>query len=473
MSIHNIQALILAAGKAKRFKTNTSKLLQKLCGQEMVLYITKALSELNIETAAIVGYQKEAVIDIIKQHHGESVTFISQEKQEGTGHAVLCSKHVWNKDLILILNGDMPLVTSKIIQQIYEKHRATNATITLAVAHDIDPSGAYGRIVQTGNKLAIVEAKEFTGDIEDHPFINAGIYLVQREFLETAITTLNRSTVSNEFYLTDIVKIASDADKIITPVIVPFDCVRGINNFKELWAAEQILRSELINHWMLEGVRFTLPHTNHLDNSVTIGSGSIIQSGVQLFGNTHIGNNCHIHSFSVLNNATLEDNVTVLPHTVIDNSIIKTDALVGPYAHIHSNTIIGEHATVGNFAETKKSTLGAHSKVKHLSYLGDASVGEHVNIGAGSITCNYDGKNKHTTTIENNVFIGSNNTLVAPITIHSGAYTAAGSVITEDVPANALAIARSRQTNKEEYARLLRDRMDKQNDLPKKQSTEL
>lgn len=336
MSLHNVQALILAAGKAKRFKTNTSKLIQKLCGQEMVLYITKALSELNIETAAIVGYQKETVIDVIKQHHGTSVTFITQEKQEGTGHAVLCSKAIWHKECILILNGDMPLVTPAIIQQIYEKHKATNATITLAVAHNTDPSGAYGRIVQTGNTLAIVEAKEFNGDIKAHPFINAGIYLVQREFLETAITALNRSTISNEFYLTDIVQIASDTDKIITLVTVPFDRIRGINNFKELWEAEQILRSELINRCMLEGVRFTLPLTNHLDNSVTIGSGSIIQSGVQLFGNTHIGNNCQINSFCVLNNATIEDNVTILPYTVIDNSTITANSLVGPRAHIHS-----------------------------------------------------------------------------------------------------------------------------------------
>jgi bifunctional UDP-N-acetylglucosamine pyrophosphorylase/glucosamine-1-phosphate N-acetyltransferase len=355
MSIDNVQALVLAAGQAKRFKTNTSKLIQKICGQEMILYTTKALQKLNIETTAIVGYQKEDVMDAIKKYHGAFVTFITQDKQEGTGHAVLCSKAVWHKEYILILNGDMPLVTSSIIQQIYEKHKTTNATITLAVAHHIDPSGAYGRIVQTGNKLAIVEAKEFTGEIEDHPFINAGIYLVNRDFLEAAIATLNRSSVSNEFYLTDIIKIASDADKIVTPVIVPFDCVRGINNFKELWAAEQILRSELINHWMLEGVRFTLPLTNHLDNSVTIGNGSIIQSGVQLFGNTHIGNNCHIHSFSVLNNATIEDNVTILPYTVIDNSTIATNASVGPRAHIHSNETKEQGIVVSHIEKTKRS----------------------------------------------------------------------------------------------------------------------
>lgn len=459
MISQDVQAVLLAAGKAKRFKTNTSKLVQKICGQEMVLYITDALERLKIETTVVVGYQKESVMEVIKNHHNESVHFVTQEKQEGTGHAVLCSKPTWQKDLILIMNGDMPLVTTTLIEHIYNKHKETKATITLAIAHDTDPTGAYGRIIQTDDTLAIVEAKEFTGDIEDHPFINAGIYLVDRLFLESVINSLARSQVSNEFYITDIIKMASDLGKIISTVPVPFDRIRGINNFKELWEAEQILRSDIINHWMLEGVRFSLPQTNHVDLNVTIGAGTQIEAGVQLFGNTQIAQNCLIQSFSCLNNARIEDNVTVLPHSVIDDSLLKAHASVGPFAHVRNNTVVGEYATLGNFVEVKQTTIGNHSKAKHLSYLGNTTIGEHVNIGAGTITCNYDGVNKHETLIEDNAFIGSNNTLIAPVTIGTGAYTAAGSVITDDVPEGALAIARTAQTNKEGYAQTLRARM--------------
>ena len=201
MISHDVQAILLAAGKATRFKTNTSKLVQKICGQEMVLYCTYALEQLNIDTTVIVGYQKESVIEAIKNHHDSNIQFVTQEKQEGTGHAVLCSKPTWHKDLILIMNGDMPLVTTTIIEHIYKTHLETKATITLAIAHDIDPAGAYGRIVQKDNTIAIVEAKEFTGDIEDHPFINAGIYLVDRLFLESVINSLDRSKISVNFIL--------------------------------------------------------------------------------------------------------------------------------------------------------------------------------------------------------------------------------------------------------------------------------
>lgn len=451
MISNDIQAVVLAAGRAKRFKTNTSKLVQKLCGQEMVLYITRTLEQLNIETTVVVGHQKEAVTATIKNHH-KNIHFVTQEQQEGTGHAVLCSKPTWHKDLILIINGDMPLVTTTAIEHIYKKHQESQATITLAIAYDTDPAGAYGRIIQKDNTLEIIEAKEFTGDIEEHPFINAGIYLVNRQFLESSIQTLARNKVSNEFYITDIIKMASDIGRTISTVAVPFDHIRGINNFKELWAAEHIVRSNIISHWMLEGVRFSIPLTNHVDMNVPIGAGTQIEAGVQLLGTTKIGQNCLIQAFSYLNNATIEDNVTVRPHSIIDDSHIKTQAAVGPFVHIRDNTIVCEHSALGNFVEVKKSIIGKSSKAKHLSYIGDTTIGEHVNIGAGTITCNYDGVNKHETHIHDNAFIGSNNTIVAPVTIGEGAFTAAGSVITEDVPAGSLAIARSKQINKQDYA---------------------
>lgn len=454
MISNDVQAVVLAAGKAKRFKTNTSKLIQKLCGREMVLYTTKTLEDLKIETTLVVGYQKEAVTETVKDRH-HNVHFVTQENQDGTGHAVLCSESTWHKDLILIMNGDMPLVTPHIVELLYTKHMDSKATISLAVAYDIDPAGAYGRIVQKDGSLEIIEAKEFTGDIEEHPFINAGIYLVNKNFLESVIHTLARSKVSNEFYITDIIKMASDQGKIISTVAVPFDRVRGINNFKELWAAEQILRTDIINNWMIEGVRFSIPATNHIDIDVSIGAGTQIEAGVQLLGSTRIGHNCIIQAYSYLNNASIDDDVTVHTHTVIEDSHIKSLAQVGPFIHISSNTIVGEGSILGNFVEVKRSIIGNNSKAKHLTYLGDATVGNSVNIGAGTITCNYDGTNKHATTIHDNAFIGSNNTLVAPITIGEGAFTAAGSVITDDVQAGALAIARTQQTNKQDYAKKL------------------
>jgi bifunctional UDP-N-acetylglucosamine pyrophosphorylase/glucosamine-1-phosphate N-acetyltransferase len=280
--------------------------------------------------------------------------------------------------------------------------------------------------------------------------------------LESVIHTLDRSKVSNEFYITDIIKLASDTDKIISTVTVPFDRVRGINNFKELWAAEQILRSNIINHWMLEGVRFTLPLTNHIDINVTIGAGTQIEAGVQLLGNTQIGQYCQIQAFSYLTHATLDDNVIVHPHSIIDDSQVKSEACVGPFVHIRNNSVIGTQSAIGNFVEVKKSTIGNTSKAKHLTYLGDTTVGDHVNIGAGTITCNYDGVNKHETHIQDNAFIGSNNTIVAPVTIGKGAFTAAGSVITEDVPDGALAIARNQQTNKLGYAEKIRTQAKEQ-----------
>ncbi len=461
MIFQDVQAIVLAAGKATRFKTNTSKLVEKLCGQEMILFITKALEDLQIHTIIIVGHQKEAVMEVLKKHHSSNIDFVTQEKQEGTGHAVLCSKSTWHKDLILIMNGDMPLVTETIIEQLYNKHKETNATITLAIAHDTDPSGAYGRIVQNGNKLAIIEAKEFTADIEDHPFINAGIYLINRQFLESVIDLLARNKISNEFYITDLIKMASDKGEPISTLTVPFDRIRGINTFREFWAAEQILRSEIINHLMIEGVRFQLPQTNHIDLYVSVGAGTQIDAGVQLLGTTQIGNYCKIQSFSYLYNCQVESNVIIRPHSVLDTSHIKSNASIGPFAHIRNNTLIDEYVTLGNFVEVKQSTIGKRSKAKHLSYIGDTTIGEDVNIGAGTVTCNYDGINKHNTTIKDNAFIGSNNTLIAPVTIEKGAYTAAGSVITENVPAESLAIARTKQINKEGYAKKLRSRIQK------------
>ncbi len=465
MNYKNIQAIILAAGKSSRFKTGKNKLLEKICGQEMVLYPTRLCTRLNIPTTVVVGFQRESVQACIEYHHGASITCVEQHEQLGTGHAILCSKPTWHQEHIVIMNGDMPLITEAIIQELYEKHINNNATLSFVTAHNVDLNvGGYGRVVHDNGILEIVEAKHFTGDPSKHCCINAGIYLVKREFLETHIEAIEKNDASKEFYFTDLIKLASTQQLPITTTEAPFDRVRGINNFQELWAAEQIKRGELIKYWMDNGVRFSVAQNVHIDLKVTIGAGSTIGCGVHLLGETHIGSNVTIQEFSSIDTTTIGDNATIAQHCVIKNSTIANHATVGPFAHLHSQTTLGEHSVVGNFVEIKKSSLDSYTKAKHLAYLGDAQIGSQVNIGAGTIICNHNGFTKNKTIIENKAYIGSNNTLVAPITIGEQSFTAAGSVITQDVPAHALAIGRAQQVNKEGYAQKLRERAGKKDD---------
>ncbi len=258
---------------------------------------------------------------------------------------------------------------------------------------------------------------------------------------------------------------AGDSGLAVQALSVPFDDVRGVNTLQELWEVEQIKRSELIKHWMLRGVRFELAQSIHLDIDIEIGAGSFIGTGVHLLRGTKIGEECFLGAFSILANSQVGDGSTVHSHSVIQDSSIGCNVHVGPFARIRENGVIGDNAEIGNFVEVKNSTIGDKSKAKHLSYIGDAHIGSQVNIGAGTITCNYDGARKYKTIIEDNVFVGSNNTLVAPLHIGKESYTAAGSIITKDVPSESLAIGRARQENKIGYARELREKLASQKDL--------
>lgn len=466
MALTNVQAIVLAAGKSSRLKTGKSKLLEPLCGKPMIQHSIDTLSQLSVPTTVVVGFQKDAIIETLtKKTNKIPLSFIEQTEQKGTGHALMTSQSSWSADTLLVMNGDMPLVTKNIIEQLYAKHQEQKAAFSFVTAHNCDPIAAsYGRVVQNETNIAIVEAKEFAGDISENCCINAGIYLINKKFLEESISLLTQSTITQEWYITDLVKIASEQKQTVTTVSAPFDRIRGINTFKELWAAEQILKAEIINYWMDNGVRFSTAHTVHIDCDVTIGKGTTIESGAQLRGSTSIGENCSIGMSALITNSTIAHTVTIHPHTVVTDSTVQNNAHIGPFAHVHGSSYIDEHAVIGNFVEVKRSTIGVASKAKHLSYLGDALVQERANIGAGTITCNYDGTTKHTTTIEKDAFIGSNNTLVAPLTIESNAYTAAGSTLTEDVPADALAIARTKQTIKQNYAKKLKKKKETHND---------
>jgi bifunctional UDP-N-acetylglucosamine pyrophosphorylase / glucosamine-1-phosphate N-acetyltransferase len=463
----NIQAIILAAGKSTRFNTEKTKLAEPLCGQALILFPTKLLEQCAIPTTVVVGYQQETIKNIITTAHGTTMQFVTQEKQEGTGHALAVTKHLWHADHILVMNADAPLVTEETINSLYDAHIQQNATISFVTACSPDPLGkAYGRIVKKEHFIEIIEAKDFNGDPHEHCCINAGIYVIKKDFLINHIETLNDNNANKEFYITDLVKIASHNTMHVATISAPFDTIRGVNTLQELWAAEQIKRSDLIKYWMEHGVRFSLAQNIHIDLNVSIGKGTYIGSGVHLFGATTIGKNCTIKEFSSLDNVTIGDAVTIYQHCLISDTQIDSGAFIGPFAHLRDTVHIGQNAAIGNFVEIKNSVIGAESKAKHLTYLGDATVGSRVNIGAGTITCNYDGVDKHATIIKNNTFIGSNNALIAPITIGENAFTAAGSTITDDVPDNALAIARSCQINKLEYAHKLRKQTAaKKNDL--------
>ncbi|HSC25306.1 MAG TPA: bifunctional UDP-N-acetylglucosamine diphosphorylase/glucosamine-1-phosphate N-acetyltransferase GlmU [Candidatus Babeliales bacterium] len=453
----NLQAIILAAGKSTRFNTEKTKLAETICGQAMILFSTKLMATLHIPTTVVVGYQQEIIKKIIFAEHNDTITCAVQEEQNGTGHALACTQELWNNDYILVMNGDMPLVTVTIIKSLYDEHIKSGAAIsfvTACITHSQEQS--YGRVVVADNCISIIEAKDFIGNLEENYLINAGIYIITKKFLKNYISTLNDNNANKEFYITDLVKIASDNGYIVTTTKASFDDICGINTFEELSTIEQIKRLEIIKHWMKQGVRFSHPHQTHVDTTVIIGQGSYIGTAVQLRGNTIIGKNCTIAEFSSLNNVILENDVTIHSHCVIEDSYIESHADIGPFAHLRSNATIKHKSVIGNFVEIKNSVINTETKIKHLSYIGDATVGSRVNIGAGTITCNYDGITKHTTIINDHAFIGSNNTIVAPVTIGENAFTAAGSTITADVPTNALAIARSHQTNKHNYAQKLK-----------------
>ncbi|MFA6527376.1 MAG: bifunctional UDP-N-acetylglucosamine diphosphorylase/glucosamine-1-phosphate N-acetyltransferase GlmU [Candidatus Babeliales bacterium] len=451
----SVHAVVLAAGRSKRFKTTKSKLLFSICGRPMVLYPIKALASLNIPVTVVLGNQAEQVKTAIEQKKdAASVDYVIQEEQRGTGHALACSQPMWDGKDILIINGDCPLISSDLIAQTIKEHTEKNATITFLTALMIDPSG-YGRVYEEEGAVRIIEEKDCSSEELRISRINVGVYIMRRDFLEKNIGAIQASNAARELYLVDLVKMASDQNLTVHTISVPFDEVRGVNTLQELWSVEQIKRSELIRHWMSEGVQFELAQNTHIDIDVTIGAGSFIGTSILLLGNTTIGKNCFVGAFSILENTTLGDNSVIHSHTVVQDSTIGSDCNVGPFARLRNNVTTGNNVTIGNFVEIKKSTINEESSIKHLSYIGDTTMGKEVNVGAGTITCNYDGTKKHQTVICDNAFVGSNNTIIAPVTIGQGAFTAAGSTITHDVPANSLAIARSQQVNKAAYAEKL------------------
>lgn len=485
MEISGLQALVLIHDNPLiPHAIIQPSVIEKICGQPAIIYTTKLLESLNIAATVVVSNanqsdsqadqtesdstpeltKPEQIRTIIQQYHDETIHCISQDIQATSAtnpHTLFwraCTSVLAlnTSSDILVIQGCMPLLSAELIKNLYTQHRQTNAAISFVTTHNADPN--------------LIGYERSMSDVaQDNCCINAGIYMVQRSFLEQigADTAdlhgndLEKNSVNQTVSWSSLIKKARDEQKIVTTVMAPFDTLRAIHTFQELWAVEHIKSSSLITHWMNKGVRFAAPQTVHIDLAVTVGTGSYIGSGVHLFGATTIGARCQIHEFSSLEQVTLGDNSRVYSHCVMKKSRTGAHAQIGPFAHVNGDNSVGDHATIGNFVEIKRSSIGIKTKVKHLSYLGDAHIGNEVNIGAGTITCNHDGFTKHITTIEDNAYIGTNTTLIAPLKIGNDAFTAAGSTITKDVPSYALALARTRQINKEGYVHVLREKKQK------------
>jgi bifunctional UDP-N-acetylglucosamine pyrophosphorylase/glucosamine-1-phosphate N-acetyltransferase len=459
-----LTAVILGAGLGTRMKSRKAKVLHEAGGDTILNHIIRAaLSVTEPERiVVVVGYQAEKVQQSVRV---AGVRFATQAEQKGSGDAARCAHDaVASEDgLLLVLNGDGPLLKPETLGglvQAAKAHRRGGALVTTQLE---DPTG-YGRIVrdQSGHVARIVEQKAGTAEQLAIREVNPGVYCFSAPEFWKHIGELRPSVPANELYLTDMAEILAGHGHPMLPFPVadPTELL-GINTRVELAAADRILRNRKTTELMLSGVTIEFPETVTIDTDVEVGSDSVIEANAQLRGNTIVGSNCRIGTGSVLRNCTVADAVTILPYVVADNAGIGAGASVGPFSRLRMEAAAGERSHVGNFVELKKTKLGPGAKASHLAYLGDAVIGADANIGAGTITCNFDGEKKHATTIGDGAFIGSNSTLVAPLEIGDKAYVGAGSTITRDVESDALALGRAFQVNKPEWARKRREKVAK------------
>ncbi|QNI34366.1 bifunctional UDP-N-acetylglucosamine diphosphorylase/glucosamine-1-phosphate N-acetyltransferase GlmU [Alloacidobacterium dinghuense] len=449
--------VIMAAGKGTRLKSKRPKVLHKIGGKALVEHVIHAATQIvpPQDVYVVVGHQAGAVQAAVT---GTGVHFVTQSEQRGTGHAVQTARQaVAAYEHIIVLSGDVPLLQPETIARLRDFHLAERAAMSILTACPSDPHG-YGRVIRrapgAAEVAAIVEQKALTPEQKTIPEINSGIYAFATTTLFQLINELRTDNAHGEYYLTDMADVlVQEGQRVVAIEAESSTEVLGANTLAEMADLDAAMRLTTARKLMAQGVTIYRPETTVIDAGVRVGPDTIIEPFVQLLGETHIGEDCHIRSYSVIENSTIENHVLIQNHCVIDNAHIRSSAQLGPYARLRPGSDIGEEAHIGNFVETKKMRIGKGSKANHLSYLGDAEIGSGVNIGAGTITCNYDGVNKHRTLIEDKVFVGSDTTLVAPIVIGEGSYIAAGSCITEDVPPDALALGRARQTTKPDWAR--------------------
>jgi bifunctional UDP-N-acetylglucosamine pyrophosphorylase/glucosamine-1-phosphate N-acetyltransferase len=447
-----LQAVILAAGKGTRMKSARAKVLHDVMGVPLVEHVVRTVQSLRPDPLTlVVGHQAD---EVEAAFAGRGLTFVRQDPQQGTGHAVLVARERWAahpERTLLVVNGDVPLLRTETLARLLETHRRGGAAATLLTAVLDDPA-AYGRVLRddTGAVRGVVEARDAGPDELRVREINAGIYAFEVEPLERVLRDLRPQNAQGELYLTDVIRLLRAAGRPVAAVAAedPAEGL-GVNTFSELAEAARTLRRRRNAALMAAGARLEDPETIHIGLDVTVEADAAILPFTILEGTTAVAQGARIGPFVRLADTRVGPGAQVLDHCLLRECVVEAGALVGPFAHVRPESHIGPRAKVGNFVELKKTRLGEGSKAPHLSYIGDATVGPSVNIGAGTITCNYDGTAKHATRIEAGAFIGSDTTLVAPVTVGAGAYVGAGSAITEDVPAGALALGRARQVIKE------------------------
>jgi len=444
---------IMAAGKGTRLKSKHPKVLHEIAGKPILAHVIATAAKVVPATDifAIIGHEAARVREAVRD---TAVNFVLQAEQRGTGHALMVAREALAPyDQVIVLSGDAPLITAETIEKLSAFHSAQKAAMTLLSAELAHPFG-YGRVLRKSARSAevraIVEEKAANSSQKKIREINSGFYVFSVRALYEYIGQLSTDNPHHEYYLTDMAGVFHRAGKKVVAIkTADASEVLGSNTRAEIVDLDARLRLAKCRQLMAEGVTIFQPQTCVIDSDVVAGSDTVIEPFVQLLGKTKIGADCRIRSYSVLQDSKLGDNVLINPLTVMDGARIGSGAIVGPYSRLRPGSDIGEGAHIGNFVETKKIRFGKGSKANHLTYLGDAEIGDDVNVGAGTITCNYDGVNKHKTTIEDGAFIGSDATLVAPVRIGRGAYVAAGSCITDDVPADSLALGRGRQVVKE------------------------
>jgi bifunctional UDP-N-acetylglucosamine pyrophosphorylase/glucosamine-1-phosphate N-acetyltransferase len=451
MSKEDVHIVVLAAGKGTRMKSDLPKVLHHVAGKPMIEHVLTQANALSPKsTVVVVGHQAAAVQAALVKQSG--LSFVVQEPQLGTAHALLTAEPALQSagGTLILLSGDVPLLKAKTLAKLLRAHLETGAAATVVTAIVDQPRG-YGRIVRSGEQIArIVEERDASSTEREIREINSGIYAFALDGLFAALREIAAENAQGEYYLPDLVGIYRERGQRVQSLLIDdTDEIRGINSRIELANVSRIVRQEKNESLMAAGVTIEDPATTYIDSSVEIGTDTVIRPGVSIEGATLIGRACVIHSGVRLVDSQLGDRVTILNHCVITNAEVGDDATVGPFAHLRPGAALRRKAKVGNFVELKNTVVGAGSKAMHLSYLGDAVLGDGVNIGAGTITCNYDGVNKNRTTIEDGAFVGSDTQLIAPVTVGEGAYVGSGTTVRENVPAGALAVSAGKQRNLE------------------------
>jgi bifunctional UDP-N-acetylglucosamine pyrophosphorylase/glucosamine-1-phosphate N-acetyltransferase len=445
-NVYKITAVILAGGEGKRMNSKLPKVLHKICGLTMVEHVINCAKEIGCkEPIVVIGHGANEVRETIKD-----VKFVIQEPQLGTGHAVMQADEYIDDNDILVLYGDTPLVSAEKIHEMYQFHKAGNYGITVLTA-DLDNPSGYGRIIKNDMGLieAIVEDKDANAEVKKIKEINSGMYFFKGTELKKALKKLTNNNAQGEYYLTDALQILKAEGYEIAAFKTDDPAeIMGVNNKLQLFEAAEIMKKRILKSHMLAGVTIIDANNTYIDKTVKIARDVTIYPGCILEGNTFIDEDCIIGPNTTIINSILDKNVTAKNSVISDNKIGEATT-IGPFAYLRPGNVIGKNVKIGDFVEMKNSNFGDNTKASHLTYIGDADVGDNVNLGCGVVFVNYDGKNKNRSIVEDNCFVGCNVNVVAPVTIKRGSYIAAGTTLTKDVPEDSLSIGRARQENKE------------------------